>query len=565
MLRTNFFKRKINKLKNTNQKDWWKQMKHIVGMNNESDSSLKHLVNIETDGNFGHFAQKCNSFFQSISSHLTALTEDNKYTLIHENIPDKYTIYPDMVERNLMKLKLGKSPGPDCIPAWILRDFAPILCKPLAAIYNSSIRDGHVPHQWKMAFLSPIPKKNSPRSIEKDLRPISLTSIASKELERFVINWLREHNDTINDKTQFGNRKGCSTTHLLVAITHKWLEALDTGKNFIQTVFIDYQKAFDNINHNILLKKFEPCIPPFLLKWIASFICQRSQCVKIGDITSEFVKINGGIPQGTLFGMEGFDKMIADLEFLTSLFKFVDDSTATECIPLDDPTKSSLQQDLIHLQHWSRCNDMKVNPEKTKSMVISFTKKQLNLPSLILNDVPIEQVKSAKLVGVHISNDLRWQTQVNHMCSKASKRIFMLTHLRRSGASSEDLLHIYCAIIRPVLEYAAPVWSTSLTRQQVDQLESIQKRCIKIISPGKDQQEALHDLDLTTLEDRRTQLCKKFFLKIQQKDDIINDLLSENKQLHYNLRTQQPYKIPHANTERYKNSFIPYALRNYQF
>ena len=110
------------------------------------------------------------------------------------------------MERNLAKINPNKSGGPDGIQAWMLRDLAPLFAKPKAAIFNSSIRDGHVPSQWKTAFICPIPKKTPPKAIEKDITPISLTPLLAKELERFVAKWIRDeviHDDPL----QFGNKR----------------------------------------------------------------------------------------------------------------------------------------------------------------------------------------------------------------------------------------------------------------------------------------------------------------------------------------------------------------------
>ena len=107
----------------------------------------------------------------------------------------------------------------------MLRDLAPLLAKPIAAIFNSSIRDGHVPSK-KSANLCPLPKKNPPQVIEKDIRPTSLTPIITKELKRFATKWIK---DEITEKysLQFGNRPKVSTTHLLLDLVHHWAKAFD--------------------------------------------------------------------------------------------------------------------------------------------------------------------------------------------------------------------------------------------------------------------------------------------------------------------------------------------------
>ena len=141
---------------------------------------------------------------------------------------------------------------------------------------------------------------------------------------------------------------------------------------------------------------------------------------------------------------------------------------------------------------------MKINPEKNKELAINFSKNSPDPPSLTLNNKVIERVKTAKLVGVHLSEDLKWTTHIEKTCAKANKRIFILTHLRRAGANASDLLKIYCLLIRPILEYACPIWSTSIPQYLIDNIESIQKRCLKIICPISTYEEAIKTVKLPT-------------------------------------------------------------------
>ena len=114
---------------------------------------------------------------------------------------------------------------------------------------------------------------------------------------------------------------------MLVELIHNWSQAVDHG-NHVRIVYLDYTKAFDKINHHILLRKYEQLdIHPLLLKWIAGFLVNRQQSVKIGDIILSPKSMNGAIPQGALMGMEAFCELIKDLELILPLYKYVDDST----------------------------------------------------------------------------------------------------------------------------------------------------------------------------------------------------------------------------------------------
>jgi hypothetical protein len=165
------------------------------------------------------------------------------------------------------------------------------------AIFNESVRTGVVPSIWKQTHVIPIPKVHLPVVLEKDIRPISLTPTISKVLESIVGEWILNFVVSHLDKRQYGGIKGRSTTHALVDILHHWYQALDENK-VVRVLFIDYSKAFDHVDHTTFITKLqhEFNLPIILVRWICSFLTDRKQRVKIGDIVSEWLTLNGGLP-----------------------------------------------------------------------------------------------------------------------------------------------------------------------------------------------------------------------------------------------------------------------------
>ena len=183
----------------------------------------------------------------------------------------------------LRKVKVNKATGPDDIPAWILRDLDE-LAAPLASIYNSSLREGVIPDLWKTAIIVPVPKKHPPRHIEKDLRPISLTPIVSKVFESLVLRWVDKFIQPHLDCRQFGSLAGTCTTDALVEMVHQWYEATDSLGTWARVLLLDYSKAFDLINHDILIGKLQGMgLPPHLVRWMAAFLLDRHHRVRIGE------------------------------------------------------------------------------------------------------------------------------------------------------------------------------------------------------------------------------------------------------------------------------------------
>ena len=332
-------------------------------------------------------------------------------------------------------ISLQKATGPDDIPNWVRKTSASLLAGPITSIFNASIAQGRVPTLWKSADGLPLPKISNPKSVDSDLRPISLTPVLSKLLEGFVFRWLLNHIKLSIDHLQFGNIKNCSTTPGSI---------------------IRLSKAFARIDHNILLHKLQLLkTPPILLNWCADFLHDRYLRVKRGHHKSSWRSIHAGVPQGTKLVPLFFLVMINDLQTTLPLYKYVDDCTVYEIISRSSHN-STLQDTIDSINTWTEYNNMCLNVFKTKELRVSFLKDPMAFDNLSSSDTSIETVHDFKLLGVIISSNLTWNAHVNYTCTKASKRLYALRVLKRSGAPVKDLIIVYCAFIRPVLEYGLP-------------------------------------------------------------------------------------------------------------
>ena len=195
------------------------------------------------------------------------------YVIDSYRIPDEYVIDLTTTIQTLRKVKTNKATGPDNVPAWILKNHGNILAGPLTAIFNSSLREGIIPDTWKSANVIPVSKVNQPNTIEKDVRPISLTPIASKRLESIILNMVNGKIEENINRNQFGGMGGASTTDALVEMIQRWSEATDKLDHYVRVALLDFSKAFDLINHNILLVKLKQYdLPPHIRRWIATFL-----------------------------------------------------------------------------------------------------------------------------------------------------------------------------------------------------------------------------------------------------------------------------------------------------
>ena len=241
----------------------------------------------------------------------------------------------------------------------------------------------------------------------------------------------------------------------------------------------------------------------------------------------------------------------------------MDDATVYELTNFKIPSVIQKAADEVVL--WSQNNNMELNPSKCKEMIISFSNECCDkLPPIKLDEMEIERIDSIKVLGVHLNNKMNWKDHINFIYKKASQRTYNIIVLKRSGLKAADLVRMYCAIIRSVLEYASPVWGSGITQEQAELLEIVQKRVLKIIYPKKDYIEALETSGLQSLTARRHKLAKIFFNKVCSPDDKVHKLLDLNIENNYNFRNYQKFNLPICRTDRFKNTFIPYSVFNFQ-
>ena len=170
----------------------------------------------------------------------------------------------------------------------------------------------------------------------------------------------------------------------------------------------------------------------------------------------------------------------------------------------------------------------------------------------------LSKTQCAKILGVTISNDLKWNNHVNESIKKANKRLYFLILLKRAGVSHRDIIRFYSTVIRPVLEYGSPVFHHSLPDYLSNDLEQVQKRAMSIIAPCQSYRQSLDSFGLCSLRQRRDDLCSKVFTNITSTSDhSLAHLLPPRHQGSYNLRRTRTFQLPRFRTNRFKNSFIP--------
>ena len=359
-------------------------------------------------------------------------------------------ITPFEVRKIIDKLEINKSTGLDGIGPRILKYCGDIITPAIASIINISINQCIFPDSLKNACVIPIFKggiKNDPNNY----RPISILPTISKIFERHLANqiqyFLNKYN-LIHDM-QSGFRKNHSCHTALTHLIDTWLKDVDSG-NYVGAVFLDLRKAFDLVDHEILIHKLKLYhFSDNTVKLFKSYLSNRKQLIKVKSLKSDTLLIKSGVPQGSILGPLLFLLYMNDIASISSTGStdlYADDTTICETSSDLQKIQTQLQIRLNLINKWCTQNNMSIHPAKTKCMVISTSYKlKLNKElNLTINDVMIENVTVQKLLGVYIDNTLSWKAQMSKVSSKLNSKIALLKRISYYLTYDMKLLFLQC-------------------------------------------------------------------------------------------------------------------------
>lgn len=439
-----------------------------------------------------HFSQ---SFSKTSISNLPVLSaETHIVSTLRELL-----IEEEDVEEVLLNLK-SSSPGPDKITSHLLKYCAKELSVPLASIMNRSLNEGALPTSWLLAHITPIFKKGD-KLCPRNYRPISLTSVVCKVMERLIVKHLQPHiieNKIIPDQQHGFVWRRSVTTNLLKA-TNIWTTAHDAGMP-TDVLYLDFKGAFDQVNGPLLLHKLEHIgLNGKLLKWISAFLSDRKFQVRVGNAFSPVKSVLSGVPQGSVLGPLLFVLYTYDLPKILQ----------AQCLMFADDIKlfgnplnchQTLQTDLNAIHEWSNLWLLPLNPSKCTVLHIGP-----NNPKNHYN-VSTTQIKSTTEqldLGIVVTDNLSWSNQVSRAIKKANTALYLI---RKSFVRIQPplLVQLYKTYVRPHLEYAVCIWYPNYVRD-INAMESVQRRATKLeVSLSQlSYEERLRRLKLPRLEDRR--------------------------------------------------------------
>ncbi|KAI8517689.1 hypothetical protein Bbelb_037060 [Branchiostoma belcheri] len=444
--RQSFYKSKVQNLKKLDPANWHDEIRSMANIGKTSPTiSVEGIAVEDTKAT----ADAINVTLSNITKALPPLDTTYLPAFLPSPMPPQIKVWE--MYNKLSNIRVGKAAGPDNVTGRLTKEFACELSTPLTWILNASLAEGRVPWEWREATVIPLAKTKPPSVNE--LRPVSLTSLLAKVCESFVAEHILKDITPNIDAKQFGGLPGRSTTHCLVDIMHLLYKNSDrTG-------------TVSGPGPDRLFQSVRPCRPHHCRNTsVRPRVQTSSRTVVMRFLVRETTT---GSVSGNTLRMGGLN-MRAAQNSVSHHWKFVDDLNLIETKQIQD--QSSLQRDLSDLESWTEESKMKLHPKKCKVMHFCFTRIPPTLPSVQIDGHVLQTVQIAKLLGVWIQTDLKWDTQVNHMSTQGSKRLFILKRLKQFNLPTTDLTAVYTTYVRPVLEYAAPEGMQDYPGEKVRQL-----------------------------------------------------------------------------------------------
>ena len=510
----------FNKVASDYKKDPKKTWKEInkVASGNKHDSEIPSSMD----------CNELNEYFVSIGKKVAeTLPTKNELPWLNPECMYRF-LFKSVASADVLKhlLSLGEESNLDIlgIDSKLLYIGATILEPYLTNLINMSIATSYIPDDWKIARVTPIYKGKGCIKNKTNYRPISVICHIAKVIEREVqiqfIEYLTSHELISPD--QFAFLKFHSTQTCLHRIIDDWYEAINE-QELIGVTFLDIQKCFDTIDHTILFKKLHRYgVCDKELEWFKNYLSHRKQAVYCNNNLSSFLPVDVGVPQGSILGPILFLVFINDLSQhvkLGSCNMYADDVSLYVTGKTTKEVKEGLQGIINDVYKWYIANKLSINIAKSNTMLVG-TKQNVSKSQEVLNacinDEQLEQVSSARYLGIHIDDTLSWNSQVQSICKSVSFKLSKLKRLNKFVSS--DLLNtIYLTSIQPTLDYGCTVWGTC-SQANKDMIMWLRKRAARIVTNRFDYINdrgmlILKDLGWQTLDERRDYFLANLMFK----------------------------------------------------
>ena len=548
-------------------KKFWKTIRSVIP--NDKTSSKQNIL-LTDEGKkvpapqVAHFI---NNFFINVGKTNGKTVDDLKSDPVDvndetESDPPKWSFAKFMsmeVFKVVKSINVSKSSGLTNISSLVVKEVFTILLEQVTHLFNLTITSAIFPASWKNALVVPIPKNGNLTKVQ-NYRPISLLPLPGKLLEKLVHTQLSEHLDNIGylSENQYGFRKNHSTIHSVAQLTKYINTKMDRGLPTL-AVFIDFRKAFDCVQHPILLKKMTSMnLDHNVISWFESYLTGRSQRVLANEVYSPSLEVTQGVPQGSVLGplfYMIYANDIADTVKYSQTALYADDTVLYLASPNFGRAVKGIQKDVDVLSSWCKKNGIQMNVDKIKVMTFGNKKKIERLApfEIMVDEAPLKIASQYKYLGMTLDGQLNYDLHVQRIITNVTPKLKQFRRMRYFLNSKSAVL-IYKNMILPMIEYG-DIFLSGATAESRKKLQILQNKGLRC-ALKKDKYEnvsALHtEGKISRLKHRRAQHTLSYMYDMSRNDKNLKQRVeggvrtrSHNKRL---------LKIRKPNTEKFKNS-----------
>ena len=498
----------------SNSKKTWAIINSLLH-SKKSKSGRKPISALQDPALFGEICSDkaklpniMNNFFASIGNNLankitTSTTSHFADYMTNIDQPNSFFYKPatsEEIENEILLLSNHKTYGLYSIPITLLKSARSVIGIHLANLINLSVQTGQYPSKLKIAKVIPI-FKDEDDTDPSNYRPISLLSVFNRIFEKVMYNRLIEFIDKhgILSNAQYGFRKCHSTHHAVLDIINQIHSNID-NKLYTCAIFLDLKKAFDTVNHDILLKKlYLYGVRGCGHDWFASYLSNRMQTTAIDSFISNKLTVNCGVPQGSVLGPLLFLLYINDITSSSTLLKFhlfADDTNILYSNKCHKTLERVVNQELRKVQEWLFANKLTLNIKKSNFVIFQPHRRIQTHPiSIKLYDpstktcVPLECKDFVKYLGVLFDMRLSWKNHIDDLCNRISRTVGVISKLRHF-LPRYVLLKIYKSLLHPLLSYGVNIWGQA-NKTAINKVLILQKRALRLIFFKKSNESAI--------------------------------------------------------------------------